>query len=160
MFNPAETNGIEANKPYIFTPAVDNVATAEVSVEQVNSFSATQGNLIGTYEKIEWAVDPVNIYGFAAADDGGIQGGQFVRAAAGAWIPPFRAYLQVDNASARLNIVIGEQEPDDIQEVSVCRDDTTAAYDLQGRKISYLKSQTSNLKSGLYIINGKKVVVK
>ena len=31
-------------------------------------------------------------------------------------------------------------------------------YDLQGRKISNLKSQTSNLKKGVYIINGQKVV--
>lgn len=160
VFYPAEADGIEANKPYIFTPATEKVIATDVSVVKVNSFSATQGNLIGTYEQIEWVVDPGNIYGFAAADDGGIVGGQFVRAAAGAWIPPFRAYLQVDAAPSRLNIVIGEQETDDIREIPVCREDAATAYDLQGRKISNLQPPTSNLKSGLYIINGKKVVVK
>ena len=153
VFYPAEADGIEANKPYIFTPATEKVSATNVSVVKVNSFSATQGNLIGTYEQIEWVVDPGNIYGFAAADDGGIVGGQFVRAAAGAWIPPFRAYLQVDAAPSRLNIVIGEQETDDIREIPVSREDASTAYDLQGRKVS-------NLTPGLYIINGKKVVVK
>ena len=33
-------------------------------------------------------------------------------------------------------------------------------YDLSGRRISNLNSQNSNLKPGLYIINGKKVVMK
>ena len=35
-------------------------------------------------------------------------------------------------------------------------------YDLQGRRVetSNLKSQTSNLKKGLYIVNGRKVVIK
>ena len=160
VFYPAETEGIAANKPYIFTPATEHVSATDVAVVQVNSFSATQGNLIGTYEQIEWAVDPGNIYGFAAADDGGIVGGQFVRAAAGAWIPPFRAYLQVGAAPSRLNIVISEQEPDDIRELTISREDATAAYDLQGRKVSSLPSQTSNLKAGLYIINGKKAIVK
>ena len=160
VFNPAETNGIEANKPYIFTPAAEHVSATNVAVVQVNEFFATQGNLIGTYEQIVWDVDPGNIYGFAAADDGGIKGGQFVRAAAGAWIPPFRAYLQVDNASSRLNIVISEQEPDDIRELSISREDANAAYDLQGRKVSDTKQKTSALKAGLYIINGKKTIVK
>lgn len=160
VFNPAETNGIEANKPYIFTPAAEHVSATNVAVVQVNEFFATQGNLIGTYEQIVWDVDPGNIYGFAAADDGGIKGGQFVRAAAGAWIPPFRAYLQVDNASSRLNIVISEQEPDDIREFSISREDANAAYDLQGRKVSDTKQKTSALKAGLYIINGKKTIVK
>jgi len=160
VFYDAENDGIEANKPYIFTPAAEHVSATDVAVMQVNSFSATQGNLIGTYEQIEWAVDPGNIYGFAAADDGGIKGGQFVRAAAGAWIPPFRAYLQVDNASSRLNIVISEQEPDDIRELSISREDANATYDLQGRKVSDTRQKTSALKAGLYIINGKKAIVK
>ena len=160
VFNPAETNGIEANKPYIFTPAAEHVSATNVAVVQVNEFFATQGNLIGTYEQIVWDVDPGNIYGFAAADDGGIKGGQFVRAAAGAWIPPFRAYLQVDNASSRLNIVISEQEPDDIRELSISREDANAVYDLQGRKVSDTRQKNSALKAGLYIINGKKTIVK
>jgi hypothetical protein len=127
----------------------------------VNSFSATQDNhLIGTYEQIEWAVKPDNIYGFAAAAEGNIEIGQFVQAGAGAWIQPFRAYLQVDNASSRLNIVISEQEPDDIRELSISREDANAAYDLQGRKVSDTKQKTSALKAGLYIINGKKTIVK
>lgn len=37
--------------------------------------------------------------------------------------------------------------------------DGVAVYDLQGRKVN-LKSQTSNLKSGIYIVGGRKVVVK
>ena len=159
VFYPAESGDIEANKPYIFTPAVENVTASDVSVVQVNEFFATQGNLIGTYETIEWAVKPGNIYGFAGAVEGSIEIGQFVQVGAGAWIPPFRAYLQVDDAASRLNFVISD-EPDDIRDITISREDASAVYDLQGRQVSSSKSHTSNLKSGLYIINGKKSIVK
>jgi hypothetical protein len=91
--------------------------------------------------------------------EGSIEIGQFVQVGAGAWIPPFRAYLQVDDAASRLNFVISD-EPDDIRDITISREDASAVYDLQGRQVSSSKSQTSNLKSGLYIINGKKSIVK
>ena len=161
VFYPAETNGIEANIPYIFTPKEENVSATNVSVVAVNSFSATQDNhLIGTYEQIEWAVKPDNIYGFAAAAEGNIEIGQFVQAGAGAWIQPFRAYLQVDNAASRLNFVISDEEPDDIRDISNSNNAAPDVYDLQGRKVSDTKQKTSALKAGLYIINGKKTIVK
>ena len=161
VFYPAETNGIEANIPYIFTPKEENVSATNVSVVAVNSFSATQDNhLIGTYEQIEWAVKPDNIYGFAAAAEGNIEIGQFVQAGAGAWIQPFRAYLQVDNAASRLNFVISDEEPDDIRDISNSNNAAPDVYDLQGRKVSDTRQKTSALKAGLYIINGKKTIVK
>ena len=135
------------------------MTASDVNVVQVNEFFATQGNLIGTYETIEWAVKPGNIYGFAGAVEGSIEIGQFVQVGAGAWIPQFRAYLQVDDAASRLNFVISD-EPDAIRDITISREDASAVYDLQGRQVSSSKSQTSNLKSGLYIINGKKSIVK
>lgn len=160
VFYPAESGDIEANKPYIFTPKKENVSATNVSVVAVNSFSATQGNLIGTYEQIEWAVKPDNIYGFAGSVEGNIEIGQFVQIGAGAWVPPFRAYLQVDNAASRLNFVISDEEPDDIRDISNSNNAALDVYDLQGRKVSGSKQKTSALKAGLYIINGKKTIVK
>ena len=64
----------------------------------------------------------------------------------------------MDSAS-RLNFVISD-EPDDIRDITISREDASAVYDLQGRQVSSSKSHTSNLKSGLYIINGKKSIVK
>ena len=92
--------------------------------------------------------------------DNGIEGnvyvlynGGFTRTTTGA-IPARRAYLVLEQAvNARLSIVEGEAT--DITSVgydSVATDGST--YDMQGRKVESLS------KKGLYIKNGRKVVIK
>ena len=161
VFNEAEANGTDANMPYIFVPAsgvstfeATNVAVKGLAPDQT---SVTTGQLIGTYEQIIWETDQPDIYGFAAEDEGeDVKAGQFVRVAAGASIDPFRAYLKVESAPARLNIVISGEEGTGISNLTTTSTtDERNFYDLQGRRI-----EGSNLKSGLYIKDGRKVVIK
>lgn len=157
-FNEAETDGTKANMPYIFVPkATGNDFKAEnVTVEGFGASSVTKECMIGTYEKISWTTAQENIYGFAAESIGIVSAGQFVRVDAGAWIPPFRAYLMVNGTSApRLNVVIAEGEATGISEIAdSCQPvGNGEVYNLRGQRVSQPGK-------GMYIINGKKIMVK
>ena len=176
------TDNIEASTPYIFLPdvtgggkiGVDN--TGKISVSTVDAHTTTQGQweFIGTYKPITWTAEHADlgkVYGFAAEDktDNGknIAAGQFVKVAAGASIAPMRAYLKRIAASARMrgaadelpetmNVVLisASGEATTIGTITLSYD-TDEWYSLDGRKLSGKPT-----KKGLYIRNGKKIVVK
>lgn len=83
----------------------------------------------------------------------------FVKTTSGT-IPAFRCYLEVEyesGAQARLGITIDDSEINGISENIVVNSGklANAIYDLNGRRM-----ESSTLKKGLYIMNGKKIVVK
>ena len=83
----------------------------------------------------------------------------FVKTTSGT-IPAFRCYLEVEDesgAQARLGITIDDSEINGISENVLVNSGkfANAIYDLNGRRID-----SSTLKKGMYIMNGKKVVVK
>ena len=157
VFQEAETNGTKANTPYIFVPSASKIEAQNVTVEGLEDFQAVDGNMIGTYETLLWADEQTDIYGFAAADLDDVSAGQFVRVGAGAWLPPFRAFIQFDGSSpSRLNVVIDGQATGIMQHSS---SDSNAQseiwYTISGQRFSGVPSV-----KGLYITNGKKVTVK
>ena len=154
VFNDAETGDINANTPYIFVPAGSSLSATDVVVEGLNDYTSSQDALIGTYQKKIWETAQNNIYGFAASGDGIVAAGDFVRVGDGAWIPPFRAYLQVAGAPSRLNVVIDGNETDGIDSLTSENVGVGTICDLQGRRMD------SSLKKGLYIQNGKKFIVR
>ena len=89
-----------------------------------------------------------------------LSGGKFVKATAGT-LPAKRAYLPVSNVPAEareLTFVFGEASG----VYAVETDEKTVpaqVYDLQGRRYSS-DLENSNLKPGLYIVGGKKKIVK
>ncbi len=108
--------------------------------------TSAEGNLLqGTSESTAVSGIEGNVYV--------LYNGGFTRTTSGA-IPAKRAYLVLEQAAdARLSIVEGEAT--DIASVvydSVATDGST--YDMQGRKVESLS------KKGLYIKNGRKVVIK
>ena len=108
--------------------------------------TSAEGNLLqGTSESTAVSGIEGNVYV--------LYNGGFTRTTSGA-IPAKRAYLVLEQAvNARLSIVEGEAT--DITSVgydSVATDGST--YDMQGRKVESLS------KRGLYIKNGRKVVIK
>lgn len=108
--------------------------------------TSAEGNLLqGTSESTAVSGIEGNVYV--------LYNGGFTRTTTGA-IPARRAYLVLEQAvNARLSIVEGEAT--DITSVgydSVATDGST--YDMQGRKVESLS------KKGLYIKNGRKVVIK
>ena len=168
------TTGLAANTPYIF----QKNAGGKVTVNNVSVYTdvPVQTELIGTYEPIVWsqekldlcAGDGIFIYGFAASDqDDNIKAGEFVRVGAGASIKPYRAYLQLTKSyGARIAINWGD-EATGITNMNLTRTNVSdgIVYDLQGRKVRVAANSSlfpvhSSLKKGLYIQNGRKVLVR
>ena len=72
----------------------------------------------------------------------------------GATIPAGKAYLNVEGASSRLSIVFDDNSTTSISTKANSQEPTANSYyDLQGRRVAQPTK-------GLYIVNGKKVVVK
>ena len=79
----------------------------------------------------------------------------------------FRGYFKLKGdaaAATSFNIAFGDGDTTGINAVngSEFMVNGSEIYDLQGRRVqtSNLNSQTSNLKRGVYIVNGKKVIIK
>lgn len=164
----------EPNKPYItdkFTPLFDadrgiNVTAnyqeihlseeREVLTVDENytgySSDATSGTLYGTYKRIsgedKWAI----------VTDGSWQG--FMQGGADSTIKPFRGYLTVlpnaASAGARSLSILD----DDATGIGMVNGIETVEtiHDLQGRAIK--AGSLSSLPKGIYIINGKKTMIK
>ena len=92
------------------------------------------------------------------AGDYFIKGGEFVKATTKNTVKPFRSYLKLkDGATARsINFVFDDQTTTELIEGLEIEGQTIVegVYNLNGQKV-----QNMNRK-GLYIINGKKVMVK
>lgn len=160
VFNEAETGDILANTPYIFVPAtgVTSIAPLGVEVEAApENGTLQQGVMIGTYRPIAWDTDQSDIYGFAGESKDGIEPGRFVRVNAGASIAPYRAYLQIAASAKTLTLAFGD--------IATRIDGTTAAgseaaaaqrpvYNMAGQRVAEPRGK------GIYVVGGKKVVVK
>ena len=183
MVEPGEegTNNVtslKANTPYLFMP--DDATTMTFP----NISSMTGGVVTLPYKGKSWAVAS-NDYGFAAqsgTEAGGaatVEAGQFVRFTTGAFIKPMRCYLSyvgteapapapgltraaaTDNLpqSITVRLVSRNGETTAIGEIDTTTGelsfDSESWYTLDGVRLSGKPS-----KKGLYINNGKKVIVK
>ena len=94
------------------------------------------------------------VYGFAAENQGvNIQAGEFVRVAAGATIKPYRAYLEVAYDASRIAINWGGDETTGIRTLQSVKPQA-GWFTIGGSRLAGAPS-----KPGLYIFNGKKVIV-
>jgi len=178
MFMPVGING-----EVTFTGTASSFDPSNV---QVNDPVVTGGkwNLIGTYESRLWndthnTEEIGSVYGFAAQsyNPGSytVNPGDFVKAMAGASIAPFRAYLKytapVSNAPRRgtaeealpsrmsVRLVNADGDVTAIGTIDTktgeIRFDSDAWYTLDGRRLNGKPSV-----KGMYINNGKKIIVK
>lgn len=124
------------------------------------SGSVTVGALTGQYENLTFTDDnKANIYILNKVD--GVVG--FYKAATGKKVGANRAYLtakgmsgEVSQGARPVSIVFGDSETTGINAVTPNAENTikdNIYYDLSGRRVT-------NPKRGLYIINGKKVLIK
>jgi hypothetical protein len=177
MFMPAATGEVTFS---------GTASSFDPSNVEVNDLVVTGGkwNLIGTYESRQWddthnTGEIGSVYGFAAqSHDGGsytVSPGDFVKAMAGASIAPFRAYLKytapVSNAPRRgaaeealpsrmsVRLVNADGDVTAIGTIDTktgeIRFDSEAWYTLDGRRLNGKPSV-----KGMYINNGKKIIVK
>ena len=170
------TGDIEANKPYIFTPKTSvptiaypsmlgaYAAAASALEVKISGFTSglANGELIGTTVKKVFTESDDDIYGFAGAAGTGKSGnavsvGQFVKAGAGAYCDPYHAYLKVATISpANIRTVYDAIVVDDataINGIAKVAEDA-AWYNLNGQRVS------TPTKKGLYIKNGKKMIIR
>mgnify|MGYP002623950492 CR=1 FL=1 len=87
---------------------------------------------------------------------------ELAESAAAVVIPEGKAYLEVVNAGARLSISFSDGETTGIANVEQPNTIADGVYNLNGQRIdgSRFTVNGSGLKPGLYIVNGKKVLVK
>lgn len=105
-----------ANTPYLFLPDDDGNVTFSGTIDNVPA-SVTAGTtesgdwtFHGTYSRLDYGTAPFSgaVFGFAAtggkASDGqtDVTAGQFIKAADGAFIQPFRAYLTYSGSNSAL----------------------------------------------------------
>lgn len=145
----------EANTPYMFKPAKAKLSAEIVDVKKVVPTSPTAGDITfkGTYESKSIVSDGSTQYYCFMAD--GEKAGKFVHVTGTAvTVSPYRAYMVKSGSSARdLDVIIDGLSTG----VSVVKDVRSKMdgvfYDLSGRRVMYPTK-------GLYIVNGKKVIIK
>ena len=165
-FNSAETGDMQANVPYIFIPkeTIEKIDVMDeagnISVPVTSSTAGVNGSLIGTTTAIVWDADnvPENIYGFAAEDRGDVSVGTFVKAALGASIARYRAYLVISASEARNSypVVIDNDQVSGVIEIESQKHALEGEwFDMKG-----IKQRGVPMKKSVYIVNGQKVVIK
>lgn len=146
----------KANTPYMFKPkaADTEVAAKMVTVKAAPAEAPVAGNMkfVGTYEQKKIVSDDGTQYYCFMAD--GAEAGKFVRVITNpVTMNPYRAYMVVEGgaSSRELDLVI-DGVSTGIKNMKVGTDDNVY-YDLQGRRVLYPTK-------GLYIVNGRKVIIK
>ena len=183
-------DNLAANTPYLLVPTStafkSNISTSSSTVTLNTTTNSKQTDDVndwtfkGVYAEKTWAAgDCGRDYGFAATSGKAVDGvtdvaaGDFVKVAAGAHIKPMRAYLTytgTGNPTANAPRRAGSELPQSISVVLVNTDGSTTEigtltptysdsegvwYSLDGVRLN-----SKPTTKGLYINNGKKVVIK
>ena len=166
----AITKGITANKPFIMqlpnsdeyedrynvegdvTFSAENVTVhTTLDIEKPNGEGYT---LLGSYEGTPAGshVYALNEEEYTADNDTYLLGGIFVNNSRD--IRPFEAYVYNINATSATYLRISEHVGTSIKLSTVNGQQSTEIYDLMGRKVLNIE----NMKSGVYIVNGNKMI--
>lgn len=145
VYFPAETTVGTTEEPLYF---VTNVASYQPTPVEYNGFT-----FVGNYEASK-SMD--GLYGVAS--EGDVQ--KIMLGTAGSTLPATCAYFTTKNMNANgLRICFDGGEVTGINQVNGAQAQSAGAvYNLQGIKVS--NRGTNNLPAGLYIMQGKKVIVK
>lgn len=171
-FSKVENGTLAANKPYLVQPSSDGPLLGN-KLENVRLYAApgteglkkatTDGGAyqMGTYATLKSeTINDGTVYGYT--------GGKFVQAKSGT-LNPFRTLFVVkeDNGAAarEISLVLGDQETGivSITQDGEIEDREVDVYDLGGRKVAQSVAGSTclmNLPAGVYVVNGKKYVIK
>ena len=151
----------EANKAYMFKPAKETFSAEMVDVKKADPVRTTVSSLsfLGTYQQITGLNSTADFVYYCFMQTGE-QAGKFVKITSAVDVNPFRAYMELpaSKSLARvLDLNFGEGGATGIESLtpnpSSMGEGNVGFYDLQGRRVLYPKK-------GLYILNGKKVIIK
>ena len=129
----------------------NGVLLADISTYGNNPSSTSKNGITfqGTYVRKDY-VDGDDWYGVTSS-------GQVLQAGEGAYVKGYRAYftgIQPPTNGARVSIVLeGDDTTTDLGFVKMVDKDATDVYTLSGQKVQ-------KAGKGLYIVNGRKVVIK
>ena len=184
------TSTLTANRPYLYKAATTGDADFSGTYAipaSIEAGTTTSGDWTfkGTYSTIEWTDAPAeHTYGFSAQDaNAGITQGQFVKVGSYVRIKPMRAYLQYNGSDSQfinarsLTRAAATTSDDTLPETIGVRlisangevnaigtlytrtgevsFDSEAWYTLDGKRLNAKPTQ-----KGIYVNNGKKVVIK
>lgn len=149
-----KTDGMEANVPYLVYP-LNNITEAEFSAVEVVAtecpvVSGTVFDLVGNYTN-QLKGSSVILKG-----DYIVSGGVFKQANGGNGIKAFRSYLRKrPTSNAKSLMMVFQDETSGIDSIisNLNIEEDNCIYDLQGRRVK-------NPVKGLYIVNGRKVIIK
>jgi hypothetical protein len=138
----------EANVPYMLKAKGTKVSAEMVEVKKpTGALTGTETRFVGTYSGTSLSHTDTKQYYCFTTD------GTFIHVETDdVHVKPFRAYIALDSALGRsLDIDFGDGTTG-IKNLKVGVEDNVY-YDLQGRRVLYPKK-------GIYILNGKKVIIK
>lgn len=149
-------DAVDANVPFITVgySKAEGAAAEEVLTWSDKGFVATNDiNFSDAFKGVYTAKDAEGrLYGIN--DKGELQKG-----AAGKFIKPFHAYYEAPEGQAAPAKISFEGEATGINNVVAATVANGAVYDLSGRRVAE-KLAGASLVKGIYVVNGKKVVVK
>lgn len=155
------TDGLKANKPYIFKPNLKGTKNPLVRVVDVVATPVETEGFKGVYERMDYED---GMYCYAAKPRNGVVVGQFVEMGPGSWVPPFRAYMIGNGAPSyaiawdgEVDNVQNEENQTAVETVKTVADKKVAEgwWTING-----LRLNAQPKKAGLYVKDGKMVVVK
>lgn len=178
-----EGDALVANTPYLYKSAAtgdtDFSGTYTIPAS-ISAAETTSGDwkFVGTYETQEWTTAPTGIYGFSARDVGGITQGEFVKVGAYVKVKPMRAYLKYKDGAENyagaptmaprhaaevlperisVRLIDAEGNVTGIGTLETRTGEVTLDgwYTLDGTRLSGQPTR-----KGIYVNNGKKVVIK
>lgn len=130
---------VVANTPFLTTDAKEASELTFTNKSIVATPETLGTNFVGVYTR-------TNAEGKYGIDEKG----NLHKGGAGAYVNPFHAYLNVEGVTS----VAFDGSVTAINNIAADKVANTAVYDLSGRRVN------GKLQKGLYIMNGKKVVVK
>ena len=152
------------------TPFLVYAPNAESHPDGVYLQSVSAGSYNWSHININQTVGDATFKGtFAPIDAPGMEGkygvttsGQIMNGNASANIKAYHAYFELASAPAKLSIVIDENDAPTLIGAVQMMEDNAAVYDMMGRKVETLNGKvvSGQLPKGIYIVNGKKVIVK
>lgn len=153
--------GLKANKPYIFQAKAGGVENPLVRVVSVAATPVETEGFVGVYERKDYEVG-MYCYAAEARDNNSI--GQFVEMGPGSYVPPFRAYIIGNGAPSYaiawdgvIDDIQNEENATAIETVKTVADKKVAEgwWTINGMRLN-----AQPKKAGLYVFNGRLVVIK
>ena len=154
-----EVTSITKNKPYLVNCSIGGITIPDAGVVTIdwadNETTGTAADFKNNYVLQTLDNDKTFVLPSGVDSEADIK---FMRAA-GATLRPFRAYLEVNDPAAKINVMI-----DDATGIHAATAEQLEGifniYSIDGKIVRQDSNSKVGLPQGIYIINGKKVVIK